>query len=88
MLDRGESAVGSRRDDRTVLALCLFVAGALSAIACILGVWFWQTEVSYASANGGNALALALQKVGIAIACLGAAGVVLAITSWLLAAKR
>jgi hypothetical protein len=78
----------TRQSERQLLAFLLFVAGALSAVAVALGVWFWQQEAKYASTHTDTTLAPTLEKVGIAIACLGLAGVVLAIGCWRAITKR
>lgn len=48
----------------------------LSLAAGAIGVWFFLTERAYANTHG-NALADTLQWVGLAVAMLGAAGVLM-----------
>ena len=51
----------------------------MSAVACCIGVWFWQHEADYAANHPSTDLADQLKWVGIAVALLGAAGVLFAI---------
>lgn len=55
------------------------IAAALSAVATLLGLWFWDHERTYAAQNPRTSeLAETLQWVGLGLTAIGVAGVLLA----------
>ena len=62
------------------------LAGALatltSAVATVIGVWFYQDQTAFAKRVGGNPLASNLSWLGVGMALLGCAGALLGVRAW------